>query len=75
MFQQLRLLAVGGGHLAPGEHLALVPGVEDELQVGVILVAAQAAGPVGLELGAAARGRRALPRGRARALAQLHHVA
>lgn len=49
------LLAVGDGHLARVERLALVPGVEEALQVGVVLVLAQAAGAVGLELGAAGR--------------------
>lgn len=68
-------LATRDGHLARGEHPALVPGVDEALQAGVVLVPAQAAGPVGHELGAAGgRGRR-LPRERARAGAQLRHVA
>jgi hypothetical protein len=68
-------LATRDGHLARGEHPALVPGVDEALQAGVVLVPAQAAGPVGHELGAAGgRGRR-LPRERARAGGQLRHVA
>lgn len=68
-------LAAGHGHLAGGEHPALVPGVDEALQVGVVLVPAQACGPVGLEPAAAGRRRGPLPRERARARAQLHHVA
>jgi len=71
----LARLAARDGDLAGGEHPALVPGVDEALQVGVVLVPAQAVGPVGLEPDAArGRGRR-LPRERARARAQLHHVA
>jgi len=71
----LARLAARDGHLAGGEHPALVPGVDEALQVGVVLVPAQAVGPVGLEPDAARGRRRRLPSERARARAQLHHVA
>jgi hypothetical protein len=52
-----------------------VPGVDEAPQVGVVLVPAQAVGPVGLEPAAAGGRRGTLPGERARARAQLHHVA
>lgn len=50
-------------------------GVDEALQVGVVLIPAKAVGPVGLEPGAAGGRRGTLPRERARTRAQLHHVA
>lgn len=70
-------LAVRRGHLARGEDPLGAIGADNALHFGVVLVEAQAAGALRLELGAARGRRRALPHTgeRADARAQLHQVA
>lgn len=70
-------LAVRRGHLARGEDPLGAIGADDALHFRVVLVEAQAAGALCLELGAARGRRRALPLTgeRADARAQLHQVA